>query len=118
MTGDTIEQSDSGMKYNPDLLQQSEVANYDAYLTADAGKIHEGNDNMNISMEEDQETVKQQNTLRLDVKNIVKTKKKYGDQYMKLFMPHFLKKQICSKNILDLCKKIQINLSLYHLVSK
>ena len=38
------------MKDNPDLLQESEVENADAYLTADSGKINEYNENINISM--------------------------------------------------------------------
>ena len=37
---------------NPYLLKEAEVANDDAYLTADASKINEENDNMIISMEE------------------------------------------------------------------
>ena len=50
------------------------MKNADAYLTADAGKIIEYNDNMNISMEEAQETVKYQKTLKEDVENISKNK--------------------------------------------
>ena len=46
------------MKNNPDLLQDAEVANADAYLTAYAGEINEDKYNLNISTEEDQETVK------------------------------------------------------------
>ena len=57
------------------MLQEAEVENFDADLTADVGKINEDNENMNISMEEDQETVKYQNTLKVDVKNITKSKK-------------------------------------------
>ena len=73
LTGDTIELSDSGIKNNPYLLQESEVENADAYLTADSSNINEDNDNMNISMEEDQETeiIKK---LKLDVKILPKTK--------------------------------------------
>ena len=41
LTGAKIEQSDTGMKNNPGLLQASEVANYDADLTAGASKIIE-----------------------------------------------------------------------------
>ena len=37
------------MKNNPDLLQDAEVANADAYLTAYAGKTNEEDKNMNIS---------------------------------------------------------------------
>ena len=55
------------------MLQEAEVENFDADLTADVGKINKDNENMNISMEEDQETVKYQNTLKVDVKNIVKS---------------------------------------------
>ena len=39
------------MKNNPDLLQFSEVVNSDAYLTADAVKTIEDDDNMNIFRE-------------------------------------------------------------------
>ena len=69
------------------MLQEAKVENSDADLTADASKVNEDNDNMKVSMEEYQETVKYQNTLKLDVENIAK--KQYGDQYMKLFMLHF-----------------------------
>ena len=41
----------------PDLLHVAKVENVDAYLTADAGKINEDNDNMNISYKEHQKTV-------------------------------------------------------------
>ena len=42
------------MKNNPDLLQESEVENADAYLPADQDKINEDDENMNILMEEEQ----------------------------------------------------------------
>ena len=51
LTGASIEQSDYGMKNNPNLLQEAEVENADADLTADASKINEDYDSMNISME-------------------------------------------------------------------
>ena len=38
------------MKYNPYLLQEDEVANADAYLTADASKIYKDNDGMKFSV--------------------------------------------------------------------
>ena len=40
------------MKNNPDLLQVAEVANIDAYLTADTSKINEDDDDMKISEKE------------------------------------------------------------------
>ena len=40
-------------------------------------------------MEEEQESVEYQETLKVDVENIAKNKIKQGDQYMKLFMLHF-----------------------------
>ena len=40
------------MKNNPDLLQEAEVENADAYLTAYSSKTNEDYDNMKISMEE------------------------------------------------------------------
>ena len=63
------------MKNNPDLLQESEVENAGVDLTAGEGKINEDDYNMKISTEEEQETVKYQNTLKLDVENITKNKK-------------------------------------------
>ena len=63
------------MKKNPNLLQEDEVVNYDAYLTTDESKIDEDNDNMNISLEEEQDTVEYQETLKADVKNISKNNK-------------------------------------------
>ena len=55
-TGTKIEQSDSGMKNNPNLLQESEEqeaeeSNTDADVTSEADKIDENNKNMIISME-------------------------------------------------------------------
>ena len=52
LTEATIEQSDYKMKNNPDLLQEAEVDNADAYFTADASKINEDYENMSISLEE------------------------------------------------------------------
>ena len=62
------------MENCPDLLQEVEVTNVDVDLTTDSSKINEGNDNMNITMEEDQDTVEYKNTLKFDVKNISKSK--------------------------------------------
>ena len=76
---------------NPDLLQESEVANSDVDLTAYASKIIEDDNNMNISTEEEQNNVEYQEILKGYVKNITK---KYGDQYMKLLMLHLLKRRI------------------------
>ena len=52
LTGDKIEKSDPGMKNNPYLLREAEVANYREYLTADESIINEDDENMNIYMEE------------------------------------------------------------------
>ena len=52
------------------MLQEAEVANSDTYLPADGSKINEDDNNMNISMEGNQETMKYQNNLKVDVKNI------------------------------------------------
>ena len=80
------------MKNNPDLLQEAEVENADADITSDAGKINEYDNNMNISMEKDQDIVKYQKLLKWMSK--ISPKKWYGDQYMKLFVLHSLRKQI------------------------
>ena len=48
LTGATIEHSDSGMKNNPDDFVFYEVENADAYLTADASKTNDNDDEMNI----------------------------------------------------------------------
>ena len=63
------------MKNNPDFLQESEVENADADLTTNAGKINGENDNMNISMGEDQDNMKHQKTLKVDFGNTAKNKK-------------------------------------------
>ena len=60
---------------NSDLLQEAEVENADAGLATDGGKINERNDNMNIPMEEERNSVQYQETYKLYVKNIIKTKK-------------------------------------------
>ena len=62
------------MENCPDLLQEVEVTNVDVDLTTDSSQINEGNDNMNITMEEDQDTVEYKNNLKFDVKNISKSK--------------------------------------------
>ena len=58
LTVTIIEQSYSGTKNNEYFLQETEVVNADAHLTADASKIKEDDEILNISMEEEQETVK------------------------------------------------------------
>ena len=45
------------MKNHTDLLQKDELVNSDADLTADESKTNEDSDNMNISMEEEQNNV-------------------------------------------------------------
>ena len=50
VTGDSIQQSEYSMKHNHDLLQVAEVVNDDTYLTANASKINEDNDDMIISV--------------------------------------------------------------------
>ena len=57
---------------------------------------------MIISVEEEQKTLEYQETMEVDVENISKSKKTYGDQYMKLLILHFLKKQIFSTRIFRL----------------
>ena len=62
LTGNTIEQSASGKKNNPDLLQEEEEqeveeANDDADVNAEANEIDEYNNNKVISMEEEQNTL-------------------------------------------------------------
>ena len=76
LTGYSIEQSDSGMKNNMDLIQVAEVVNSDADLTEDVGTINEDDYKMNISMKEEQKNVEFQETLKVDVNNIAKKKKK------------------------------------------
>ena len=80
--------------------------------------MNEDDDNIKISMEEEQKNVEYQETLKVDVKNISKINK-YEDQYMKLLMLNFSNKQIFSHNILKTYVKItQINLSLNHMMPK
>ena len=50
---------------------------------------------MIISMEEYQKTLEYQERIKLEVENIAKNKS-CGDQYMTLFILHFLQKQIFS----------------------
>ena len=92
LTVTTIEKFDYGMKKNPDASVVADVENSDAFLTADASKINEEYENMNLSEKEDQNTVVYQETLKIDVKNINKKLIKHGDQYIKLSMLHFSKK--------------------------
>ena len=71
------------------MLQESEKQFSDAYVTADASKANEDYENMIISMEEKQNTLNYQETMKVDVDNIIKNKKTYGNQYMKLLMLRF-----------------------------
>ena len=57
LPGTTIEQSDFGMKNNPDASVVAKVVNADVELTADASKTHKEDDNMNISVKEEKKTV-------------------------------------------------------------
>ena len=78
------------MKNNPDLLQEDEVVNYDAYVTADAGKYNEDSDNINTSMEEEHKTVEYQDTLKVYVKNIARNRRKIWRQiYEVIDAPYF-----------------------------
>ena len=60
------------MKINPDLSVVSEVENDDTDLTADASKTNEEDDNMNILEKENHNTVQNQETLKIYIKNIDK----------------------------------------------
>ena len=80
------------------------MVNADAYLNADASKINEDDKKMNISMEEEQETVEYKNTLKVDTKNISKTPPKTGHKYMKLLMINFWRDTYFYTSFLDLCR--------------
>ena len=75
--------------------KESEEVNADADVSADASKINEDYENMIISMEEEQKKI----GLLRNYESICRKycpKKPYGDQYVKLLILHFLKKQIFS----------------------
>ena len=115
----TIEQSDSGMEHIPDLLQVAEVENANADLTTDASQIYKDNDDMNISETEEHKTVGYQAILIIDVINTNKNIKTIWRLiYEVIGAPLFEETNIFTQHFLELCKKIQINLSLYHLISK
>ena len=90
------------MKINPDLSVVSEVENDDTDLTADASKTNEEDDNINILEKENHNTVQNQETLKIYIKNIDKTLIQYRDQYMKLSMLRSLKKRKFPTSFLDL----------------
>ena len=81
--------------------QESEEENVDADVAEYASKIDEDDYNIIISMKEEQKTLGYQETMKVDVKNIAKNLKTYGDQYMKLLMLRFLKKLYISSSFLD-----------------
>ena len=56
------------------MLQEAEVANSDVDLTADASKISEDDDDMNISVKKEHKTVEYQETFEIDAVNIAKNK--------------------------------------------
>ena len=65
------------------------MENDDAYLNADASKINKDDDNMKISMEEEQKTVEYQETLKVDVKNIPEKKPIWRPIYEAIDAPFF-----------------------------
>ena len=87
------------MKNNPDLLQVSEVVNVDADLTVDESKINSNDVNMEISEKEEQNTVEYQETLRIDVKNIDKSKNKIWRPIYEVIDAPFFKKWKCFHKI-------------------
>ena len=100
------------------MLQVTELKVSDAYLTVDSSKTNEESVNVNISGIEEQNLWCIKKLWKSMSKIFTKTLMQYGDQYMKLLMSHFSKKQTFFHNILDLCKNIQINFIFYPLMSK
>ena len=84
-------------KSNPDFLQEPELKNADADLTAYVSKINEDDYNIKFYIEEEQNNVKYQNTLKVNVENIAKNKIKIWEQYMKVCMLHFWRNFFPSK---------------------
>ena len=91
--------------------------NDDADVNVEADKIYEDNNYMIISMEDEQNTLEYQETMKVDVEN-TSPKKTYGDQYMQLFMLNFLQKQKNPLEFLTNVEIIQTNLSSYRIKSK
>ena len=59
--------------------QEVEEANADDNVNAEANKVDEYNNDMIISMEEEQKTLEYQETMKVDVTNISKNKKEHMD---------------------------------------
>ena len=99
--------------------QEAEEANDDAYITEEANKIGEDNNDMIMSMEEEQKNLEYQETMKVYIENISKNKKTTREPIYEGIHDPFLKKQIFSlQNIEKNVKIIKKNLSYYHLKSK
>ena len=65
---------------------------------------------MFVTMKEEKNNLKYQETINVDIKNISSKKNHFGYQYMKLLMSF-------SNNIWTNVKRIQMNIRVYHLKS-
>ena len=99
------------------MLQEVDAENADADLTADANKINEDYDNMIIPIEEEQNTVEYQETMKLYVKNIAK-KSIWIPIYEVIHAPFLNILIFFHKLFKTYVKTIQVNLSFYHMNSK
>ena len=80
LTGTTFEQSFSGRKNNPYLLQESEEqaskeVNSNAYINVESNIVDKDNNAMIISIEEEHKTLEYQEKMKLDIGNISKNRK-------------------------------------------
>ena len=79
VTGNTTKQSVYKKKQNPVLLQEeeeniAEETNYDAYVNVEANKVHDKNNDMVVTMKEEKNNLKYQETMNLDIENIFSKK--------------------------------------------
>ena len=80
------------MKNNSNVLQVAEVENYDADLTADSSKTNKEDERMNFLQIEGQKTLGYQDTLKIDVESIDKSKNTIWRSICEVIDIHFLKK--------------------------
>ena len=83
---------------NPVLLQEEEVnlageTNNDADVNTEANRINDKKKNMAVTMKENKKTLGYQETINVDIEKLPVKNNHFGDQYMKLVMIRFLKKQ-------------------------
>ena len=68
----------------------AEESNADADINAEANTIRDEKKDMVVTMKEENNNLKDIETMNVDIENIASKNNHFGDQYMKLLMIHIL----------------------------